>query len=412
MVTASHVVNSPGAERVLLVIRKEAAGVLGIYEGKVLFNDEGLDMAVLKAEGMEGGTIALLATKPPPLGSKVYAAYLPSDGLASLLEKIAEDFPARLPLDSSTRDFALVPIKQGYVEVIRTMSWEAALGGTNGGKELDIIHLSVPLTFGASGAPLFDQSGRVIGVIAGSSYSSRLGLAGRISELVQHARKEDIKFSSTNSPISLDESVEATFAGPSFNPILVRNPYYLAEAGTRAGEERTFTIADGVEVPFIWCPPGEFFMGSPAWERGRNSDETRHRVTLTDGFWLAKTETTQGQWEAVAGNNPSEFKDVGSNGPVENVSWEDIAAPGGHLDKIRVRAPPGWEFALPTEAQWEYACRAGTKSAFSSGSNASTLAEYANFANKNFTLADWGNQEQDDGVGHQTAPVAARERWA
>ena len=187
----------------------------------------------------------------------------------------------------------------------------------------------------------------------------------------------------TENPAS-DPSVPIAAETQGFRPVLVRNPYYLAEAGTRAGEERSFTIADGVEVPFVWCPPGEFLMGSPVWERGRNSDETRHRVTWTDGFWLAKTETTQGQWKAVTGDNPSGFGLVGGNRsvtlPVEKVSWNAIAGPDGYLKQIRDRAPPGWEFALPTEAQWEYACRAGSGSAYSFGNNRVQLADYANFS--------------------------------
>jgi formylglycine-generating enzyme required for sulfatase activity len=126
--------------------------------------------------------------------------------------------------------------------------------------------------------------------------------------------------------------------------------------GTRAGEARTF---GGIEM--VWCPPGEFLMGSPLAEEGRSEDEKQVRVTLTRGFWLAKTECTQGQWQAVMGSNPSHFK--GNRGPVESVSWDEAVS---FCEKLNRESPAGagWKWSLPTEAQWEYACRAGTETVF------------------------------------------------
>ena len=126
--------------------------------------------------------------------------------------------------------------------------------------------------------------------------------------------------------------------------------------GSRAGEVRDY---GGIEM--VWCPPGEFLMGSPEDEADRSDDETQHRVTLTNGFWMAKTETTQRQWERVMGENPSGFS--GEDLPVETVNWYDVQ---GWLEKMNEKAPlpSGWKWALPTEAQWEYACRAGTERAF------------------------------------------------
>jgi formylglycine-generating enzyme required for sulfatase activity len=126
--------------------------------------------------------------------------------------------------------------------------------------------------------------------------------------------------------------------------------------GSRAGEVREF---GGIEM--VWCPPGEFLMGSPDGEGGRVDDETQHRVTLTKGFWMAKTETTQGQWVFGAIYDMSYFS--GEDLPVETASWDDVQ---GWLEKMNEKTPlpSGWKWALPTEAQWEYACRAGTESAF------------------------------------------------
>ncbi len=133
--------------------------------------------------------------------------------------------------------------------------------------------------------------------------------------------------------------------------------------GKQAGETKTIPLPKGVTMELVWCPPGIFTMGSPNNEEGRFDDgewfpagkghsrENQHRVKLTSGFWMAKTEVTQAQWESVMGNNPSEFK--GENLPVESVTWDDC---------LRFCQKTGLE--LPTEAQWEYACRAGSAGPF------------------------------------------------
>ena len=141
----------------------------------------------------------------------------------------------------------------------------------------------------------------------------------------------------------------------------------LALLASYPGEEREFEIAPGVLMKMCWIPPGEFVMGSPADELGRKDGETQHLVTLTQGFWLGKYGVTQAQWEAVMGTNPSSFK--GDNLPVESVRWDDVAAPGGFLEKANRHGSRTGQFHLPTEAQWEYACRAETTMALNSGKN-------------------------------------------
>jgi formylglycine-generating enzyme required for sulfatase activity len=118
----------------------------------------------------------------------------------------------------------------------------------------------------------------------------------------------------------------------------------------RAGETKTIALPGGAEMEMVWCPPGRFRMGSPNGEEGRYDNETLHEVTLTEGFWLAKHPVTQKQWQSVMGNNPSWFKGwFNGNLPVEHVSWNDAQE---FCQKAGLR--------LPTEAQWEYACRAGS----------------------------------------------------
>ncbi|MCK6573451.1 formylglycine-generating enzyme family protein, partial [Myxococcota bacterium] len=125
---------------------------------------------------------------------------------------------------------------------------------------------------------------------------------------------------------------------------------------------------------YVTIPTGEFTMGSPSGEKGRDGDETPHRVRITRGFYLKATEVTQGEWESVMGSNPSGFTDCGKTCPVENVSWNDAVS---YLNKLSDREGLGRcydasgafvglsckGYRLPTEAEWEYAARAGTTGA-------------------------------------------------
>jgi sulfatase modifying factor 1 len=129
-----------------------------------------------------------------------------------------------------------------------------------------------------------------------------------------------------------------------------------------------YIVQSALDMELIWCPPGGFIMGPD----GNNNPA--HPVVLTKGFYLGKYEVTQEQYEKVMGNNPSEFK--GDKLPVEMVSWNDAAAFCEELNK-KERILRGWKFALPTEAQWEYACRAGTTTRYSWGDNITPqLANY------------------------------------
>ncbi|WP_295436807.1 formylglycine-generating enzyme family protein, partial [uncultured Thiodictyon sp.] len=139
---------------------------------------------------------------------------------------------------------------------------------------------------------------------------------------------------------------------------------------------------EGVPIGLRWVWPGSFLMGSSESEKGRDADETRHEVILTRGLWLAETACTQALWEAVMGENPSHAK--GPQRPVEQVSWEQVqgfierlnaglaASLGASVDPASPDAAERsaqrtLRFRLPTEAEWEYACRAGTMTAYSFG---------------------------------------------
>lgn len=120
-------------------------------------------------------------------------------------------------------------------------------------------------------------------------------------------------------------------------------------------------LGKGVKLEMVLIPAGKFMTGSPASEKGRNENETQHEVRLTKPFYMGKYEVTQEQWQAVMGNNPS-TKTKGAKLPVTNVSWNDCQ---DYIKKLNAKTNGGYR--LPTEAEWEYACRAGTKTAYAFG---------------------------------------------
>src|SRR5262249_44671931 len=135
--------------------------------------------------------------------------------------------------------------------------------------------------------------------------------------------------------------------------------------------EPSFTNSIGIE--FLLIPAGTFMMGSPDSDaEALDEEKPAHRVTITQPFYLGKYPLTQAQWEAVMGNNPSLLKG-NPNHPVENVSWDDVHA---FLHNLNAREGSG-DYRLPTEAEWEYACRAGSADTYCFGNNVNQLGEYA-----------------------------------
>jgi len=143
-----------------------------------------------------------------------------------------------------------------------------------------------------------------------------------------------------------------------------------AKAEPPRAKEVTLDLGGGVTMEFVLIPAGEFMMGDA---RGDFDEIPVHKVTITRPFVLGKYEVTQDQWKAIMGSNPARFK--GAKSPVERVCWNDCQA---FFNKLNQEfGKPGVKFSLPTEAQWEYACRAGTSTRWNFGDDKASVDQYA-----------------------------------
>ena len=145
-----------------------------------------------------------------------------------------------------------------------------------------------------------------------------------------------------------------------------------AAFGSSPEPHATKTFVNSLDMEFKAIPAGSFLMGSPPDEPGRDKDEIQVQVTFSKGFYIQTTEVTQGQWKALMQGNPSLFQDCGDQCPVENVSWEDVQK---FIRKLN-RLEKSRKYRLPTEAEWEYVCRAGSRSAFTNGDIANLQCGY------------------------------------
>jgi formylglycine-generating enzyme required for sulfatase activity len=143
-------------------------------------------------------------------------------------------------------------------------------------------------------------------------------------------------------------------------------------------------ITNSIGMKLVLTPKGTFMMGSPESEEARFEDETQHEVTISKDYYLGVHEVTQAQYEKVMGTKPSyfqgdEIKGSSTNNPVESVSWLDAVEFCKKLSDLPEEKAAGRVYRLPTEAEWEYACRAGSKSAYSFGESSKSLGDYAWF---------------------------------
>ena len=125
-------------------------------------------------------------------------------------------------------------------------------------------------------------------------------------------------------------------------------------------------VSNSIGIKLMRIPKGKFMMGSPETEKERRVDETQHEVTISQNFYMGATEVTQGQWQKVMGNKPSKFE--GDELPVQKISWDESVEFCKRLSQMPEEIRAGRKYRLPTESEWEYACRAGTTTPFHFGS--------------------------------------------
>ena len=167
---------------------------------------------------------------------------------------------------------------------------------------------------------------------------------------------------------------------PARNAAQKEEPTNLANPKKSDSKELVIDLSGGIKMEFIPIPPGTFQMGSPNSEKGHSDEERLHEVRLSKPFYMSKYPITQEQYEIITGSNPSNFP--GARNPVEKVSYSDAQAFCIKLNEksqVKSKFPAGFVVQLPTEAQWEYACRAGTKTSYFSGESETDLNSFAWF---------------------------------
>ena len=159
-----------------------------------------------------------------------------------------------------------------------------------------------------------------------------------------------------------------------------------------SGDTWSVDLPNGQRLELVRVPAGEFLMGSPEGEPDRSVDERQHRVRISRPFWMGKHEVTQAQWRSVMGSDPSESR--GDELPVEMVSWNDCRQFLGGLNAVT-----GQTFRLPTEEEWEFACRATAQAAWSCGESPSCLGAVAWFSENSGNQPNPVGRKQPNGFG-------------
>ena len=307
-----------------------------------------------------GALIGLLGI----VGGVTAMFYLPTLTTEPLINEIAVAV-VQQPVENPAQEQPLSPVPLPEVPSAQPEKPVAATDETIGIAEAETIMEDVPVTPPDEVLPPIPFT---------EQEDSPLALVDSVMKPEDLGQDNDLEFNEPewSDPTSLVETTDALL-----DATVLDFPRHAP------GERKVIVIGD-IEYAFRWCPPGRFMRGSPEDELGRNEDETMHEVLLTSGFWIQETEVTQEQYRSIRGENPS-FRSGSGRLPVENVSWHDCQRFIERLNERGRNALTGVEleghrFSLPTEAQWEYACRAGTMTAFTFGETLEPNT--ANFSNR------------------------------
>jgi formylglycine-generating enzyme required for sulfatase activity len=148
--------------------------------------------------------------------------------------------------------------------------------------------------------------------------------------------------------------------------LLIMVTFFFQANDSSSQQPNIQTLTNSIGIKLVLIPTGKFMMGSPVTEKERFNSETQHEVTISRSFYMGSTEVTQAQWQKVMGENLSTLK--GNELPVESISWDEAVEFCKRISEMREEKKAGRKYRLPTEAEWEYACRAGTTTPFHFGS--------------------------------------------
>ena len=308
---------------------------------------------VVPARLAEGRQLQTEARKLLADGAFESAAQTFGGAKAKLVETVAaaKAFQLKLALDEGRTYAGAAQWEKALAAAERALAWEAASEDARKLKSEAESHLSPSLKFVVKVEGREVEGAQV--TIDGKIYTSpvelkKLEKGSRLASLSASYEAAGKRYRQTFAAIDVD------WIGPKTLALAlpeVKEPM--------AGTVKEIELSGGVKMKFVWCPPGSFTMGSPTDEDELGDDETQHPVTLTKGFWMGQYEVTQAQWRSVMGDNPSNFRGDDDR-PVERVSWEDCQK---FVEKCNA-VVKNVRFVLPTEAQWEYACRAGSTGPF------------------------------------------------
>ncbi|OQY50628.1 MAG: hypothetical protein B6240_01295 [Desulfobacteraceae bacterium 4572_87] len=229
--------------------------------------------------------------------------------------------------------------------------WSNQTYGSDGARGLDFVHYSP-----YRGSHCYSPNCRVF-AIRFRKDDRHLGEPVRVEKEGRGFQSDNAQFSRKHG----NQMQQRAQTGPLKEETVRLNLARVSEALPLAGgTPPESSLANSLNMEFVYIPPGSFMMGSPSDEMDRNVDERQHQVTLTKGFYIQKAEVTQGQWERVMGSNPAIFSSCGQDCPIEYVSWHDCQQ---FIKKLN-QAEGTIKYRLPTEAEWEYACRAETSGTF------------------------------------------------